>query len=1468
MLRKILLSLLGVVLVTVLLFGAAFALAQTRMAKDRISGLVESSLTSENQTAEVEELSGFLPFDVRLGRFRLGDDTGTWLEVDDARVKVDPGRLLGGEIVVEQAGAARVAVHRTPDLPESPPPPPSDEPFSLPAAPQLPESLPLVTAERIHVERIELGEALIGEAAVFSLEGSATTGPEGRQAEARLDLARIDEATASLDLDASLDLAQERIGLDLEASETGGLMASLTGREDAGDLTFSLTGQGPLADFQAELLLAVENLVSANADLALAYAENPSLDLALQVEPVEGALPPDIQAALGERLELALAGGQRAPGHFVLERLSLQSGLVTADGTLEAQLETNELEGQVTLTVADLSRASGLAGQELAGRAEVTLDALGSFSEPRFRLALDAGAIEAAGFGVGNVDLALDADLLGPLDQPFAGVSIEGGGSVSGLTRAGEPLRPEDSISLDLAATVPMEGEAVVERLSIAGDHVAINGNANVMMPELAGTARLTGSVPSVEALLAALGPAAPADLAATGAVELVADIELAAELERIALDLALRGEGLGGLPQGLDALVGGDPRITTNVVVRPAESVEVHGLEVATAAIGLTGDLSLGLDEAQAISGQVELSPLSLATLEGLVGQPIGGELRTTLALSGTLAEPGVNADLSVDQLMIADRSFDRVALDAEAGQTANGYGGNVVLGVEQAGDTLSLRSAFALEDQLLQLSGLELTGPATDISGAAEVALDQMLATGSLAGRIGDLASLEPWTGQPLRGSVDLDASFDGSDGKQDAQLSVAVDDLAGDFGALRRASVEASVEDVMNRMGVDATITAGGFTQPEPGLLLEDATVRVTGDRSLLNLDVAANGEMNGPFNIEAAAAADVLGEDARTVRIDSLDGVFQGQTIRLMSPANARLEGGVLDIDQLDLKIGDASIQGNLLLDQPEDRARAGLVIKSLPMPMLAEFGAPPLLGELTGEIDLTGRLSAPVIDGEIRIAGLELDDGQQVFGRAADVDVALSLSGDGLVTEARLQGIGDNPILAEFRLPVRLSLAPFAFELPETLPLDGRLTAQSRLAPLVSLAALDGQTIQGELDVDLTLGGTIDRPRLNGELAIADGRVADAISGVVLTDLTLLLRGTGDRLEVETFTARGPSGGRLELTGGMAIDFANALPYRFDLKTNELRVLDSDIGRATVSAEIAMEGSGRGGEISGRITVPRADLNIPNGGATNPVTLDVQVKGEPAPPPEPAAGPSGPEYRMVLDLVVDMPARIFVRGRGLDTEWGGRLAIDGTTSEPVITGSIDYRRGFLDFLDRRFDIREGSVTFTGGKEPVPEVNLVAAAAAPTMTGIIRISGPATDPEFELSSEPELPQDEVLAQLLFDRDTSSLTPLQGVRLASAVARLEGGGMDTMGQLRDLAGLDTLDFGNADFGDESTETTATAGRYVTEDVFIAVDQGLSSGATRARVEVELTPNITVRSDIDDQSRSGVGIQWSMDY
>ena len=63
--RKILTVLLVVVAGVLALFGAAFAYAQTGIAKQQIGGAVERALNEPGRTANVEGIEGLIPFNVR-----------------------------------------------------------------------------------------------------------------------------------------------------------------------------------------------------------------------------------------------------------------------------------------------------------------------------------------------------------------------------------------------------------------------------------------------------------------------------------------------------------------------------------------------------------------------------------------------------------------------------------------------------------------------------------------------------------------------------------------------------------------------------------------------------------------------------------------------------------------------------------------------------------------------------------------------------------------------------------------------------------------------------------------------------------------------------------------------------------------------------------------------------------------------------------------------------------------------------------------------------------------------------------------------------------------------------------------------------------------------------------------------------------------------------------------------------------
>jgi translocation and assembly module TamB len=307
---------------------------------------------------------------------------------------------------------------------------------------------------------------------------------------------------------------------------------------------------------------------------------------------------------------------------------------------------------------------------------------------------------------------------------------------------------------------------------------------------------------------------------------------------------------------------------------------------------------------------------------------------------------------------------------------------------------------------------------------------------------------------------------------------------------------------------------------------------------------------------------------------------------------------------------------------------------------------------------------------------------------------------------------------------------------------------------------------------------------------------------------------------------------------------------------------------------------------------GRIAITGGELRIPdNLPASVPVLTGVREVGRappgrpprarPAPPRSGAAG--APPARsaapplvagsggIALAIAVEVPGRLWLRGRGLEAELGGRLNIGGTTASPVVTGALETRQGRLELAGRRLELARGAVRFDRG-ELIPSIDVQATSRTTTHTLTIGLVGAATQPEVQLSATPELPRDEVLARLLFDRPSSALSPLEIAQSASALAQLAGlaaPGSGAINRLRALLGLDRLGVGSAGANDPSrTGAAVEAGRYVAPGVFVGVQQG-TDGRTSVGVQVELLPRLRLEgSNGTGPAGQRLGLTYEYEY
>ena len=1455
MLRRLGIAVLGLLALVLVVAAGLFGLAQTGWAQQRLAAFLAEQLGEPGRPAEVGGLGGLLPFDVRLARLRLPDREGYWLTVEDARLRIRPAALLRGLIDVETIAAARVALDR---LPAEVPPVEPEPPFSLPELPGIPPILARIDVERLEVERVELGAAVLGEPAVFRLTGAAGGIASGPSLEAQLDLRRIDEPTAGLDLAILLDPATDTLRLDLAGSETGGLLAAMSGRPEAGALRLSLAGDGPLSAWKGRLDLDAERLAKLGLDLALAYTpDRKQLGITGGLDLASGVLPPELTAALGTRVDLALDAAETGPRRYALPQLRVAAkGLVLA-GSGEADLGADSLSGTARLDLADLAAFSQLAAAPLAGTAALDLVAKGAPGRPDLHLSLSGSDLAAAEIALQRLSGSFDLRAAGGQDPAIA---LSGTATAEGLAAAGRPIA-DGRLELAVDASVPAAGDAVLRQLALRSSLGEVTASGSIDPKRLAGTARIDARVPELKAVMLAF----EAGLPLAGAVELGGDVAIAAQAERIEVDLAGKAEGLTGLPPGAQELVGPAPTLAAKAVVEPASGLTVESLALAGTGLRLEGEPRYGFAD-QGLGGELRLAVPDLAPLTPVLQQPVTGAATLRVGLGGTVPAPDLALDARLDRPSLAGERFDEIALSGGVRGSLDAPQGSLLLTAMRGRQEVALATTYALAGDLVKLTGLTLNAPATRLAGEAEIALAGPLVRGQLAGESRDLAALRAFTGQAIAGRAKLDLRLTTPQNRQDVAVKLDASDLRGDFGSLGSANLALSLSDALGRGGLDGSLRAQGLRSGEA--TLRDATLKLGGRLAAIDLTATLAGEQAGqPFDLAAAAALDVLGV-RKTIRATKLTGTLAGERLRLVEPAAVTLEGSAVAVDRLALDLGPGKLRGRLQLGT--SRVEGEIALATLPLATLERFGAPPLAGNGEAKVTLSGTRAAPEVVLAASVAKAALDPAAKL---RLDGKLNGRLAGGRLAADLALSGLGAQPLSARIALPARLSLDPPAFALSDTAALDGSVKGPIDLARIAQLAPLGGVQLAGVLQVALDLSGTLQQPGLAGALDLDNGSVQDVATGIAYRKVVLRARAAGDRLTIEQLAGSDPTGGKLQGKGTVRLLAGGAVAYDVTLDAATTRLLDNALGNAFISGSVRATGNLGSAQLRGQLSVDRADLQIPDGGGPSVPVIEVKEVnrpgGEPAAPAEPAK-----PFALAFDVGIDIPGRFFVRGRGLDSEWNGKLTLKGDLADPLIEGELDVRRGYLDLLDRRFTIDRGAIDFVGSRPPVPMVDLAATAKTVEVNVTITLQGPAVDPKITLTSDPQLPQDEILARLLFGTSAARITPMQGIRLAAAVQELQGTGTisGALSRFRRAIGLDTLDVQSTETTDEEGETqqqtSARVGKYVTDKVYLEVEQNVTDGGSKARVQVDLTPNLSVGSTVNDQSQTGVGLQWRYDY
>jgi len=416
-------------------------------------------------------------------------------------------------------------------------------------------------------------------------------------------------------------------------------------------------------------------------------------------------------------------------------------------------------------------------------------------------------------------------------------------------------------------------------------------------------------------------------------------------------------------------------------------------------------------------------------------------------------------------------------------------------------------------------------------------------------------------------------------------------------------------------------------------------------------------------------------------------------------------------------------------------------------------------------------------------------------------------------------------------------------------------LSGRITASVLNFDLLNPFVPQLSNIKGKLNADLTLQGSTDKPLVNGAVRFADGAVDLAELGLELRDLRLEAVSSADNAERIQLSGFAKSGqGFVKLDGFASLQGTADLT----LSGTDFEVAKLPDAQIAVSPELKGAFAGQRGKVTGKLKIPKAVLQLPQlPENTVKVSSDEVILGEQKAEPNATSAP-----QIDAELDIELGKQVSFSGQGLKTDLSGKLKMTKTGETTAMYGSIDMNKARYKSYGQDLTVRKGRFLFNGPVDkPWLDVEAIRVSKSKEVTAILNLTGPLDTPQTRLSSEPALPEEEVLAYLITGGPLSQVSKSEGNRVAAAALSYGSG---KLSWLSDKLGVDEFEVQE---GKTLQDTLATVGQYLTPDFYVGTKVGLFNKQAVLVLKRKLTKTFNVETQTGTSQRIKLNYEFDTD-
>lgn len=900
------------------------------------------------------------------------------------------------------------------------------------------------------------------------------------------------------------------------------------------------------------------------------------------------------------------------------------------------------------------------------------------------------------------------------------------------------------------------------------------------------------------------------------------------------AVDGRMRGPRLDALPPELL----GDLTFTSRGHYDGAltlTQMDLTGRGVQASVSGVVAPEAVEVDYALTVP---DIAPLFDVPLDGRVQDKgrITGPM-DALQVSGRLTSQGMAGALTAQHTHKLTPTGVTGALDATLSQSPYGDG--------------TLTARYTLAETLLTLSKLDVDAFGSTLTAEGRVNLDTTLARGDVHLDVPDLSQFD----SGYAGRVELAATLDTAGGRQGVDLTAEAQDVALDTLELTSVTLAASTPSLGEETApLSVDLTARDLRMDD--LTIETLDLRAVGPQSDLPLTLTARGAaLDKTLQLDAMARIAI--EDQTQITLSQFNLDYAPYTLTLGQSMVVTVSEGATSLRDMDIRVGqDGRIQGDI--EVLANGVRGDVSVAALDLTLINAVQPETITrGVAAADVAFDTRPGTANIDARVDVKGLQIPQAQ------ATGAINLSLTGqwDGTTAnvEAMVQGDFPDPIAVQATLPMWATntITP---DILTDQPFTAAATWVGDLEQLWQYAPLPEHMLMGQTDLNIQATGTLDAPIFSGGLSIDNGLYQNITTGTMLTDLNLTTTLSTQKQVNLTMIANDGADGQVR--GDIQMTFDESPRINADLTATRAVLVRRDDVVARMDIALQAAGALAAPVITGDITILEAEVRLVNDLPPSVVDLgDVRIAGAPTPKRTDNSTDGG----ATLDIAVNAPGQIFIRGRGLDSEWATNLTIIGPASEPKVNGEFYAVRGYLDFLSKNFELETGKIVFSGGAPIDPTLDIVLARETQDLLGRIIVSGRASRPELSFTSTPSLPDDEILPRLIFGRSKQSLSAVEAVQLASGLATLTGGGGGPLDVIRTAFGFDALRIES----DEEGNNAVAVGRYIQDGVYLGAKQALDGRGGAVVIELDITDEIKADVEVGQgATATSAGVSYEFDF